>query len=100
MSLLKLNEANFDTTVATGTVLVDFYADWCGPCQMIAPLVAEIAEERTDVTVGKINVDENMGLATRFGIISIPTLLVFKDGKEAGRIVGLRPKDAILRALD
>ena len=100
MSLIKLDEKNFDLTVSKGTVLVDFYADWCGPCQMIAPLVAEIAEERTDITVGKINVDENMGLATRFGIISIPTLLVFKDGKEAGRIVGLRPKDAILRALD
>lgn len=92
-------EKDFDTAVATGTVLVDFYADWCGPCKMIAPLLEEVAAERTDVAVLKINVDEAAALCTRFGIVSIPTLIVMKEGKETARLVGYRPKDAILAAL-
>ena len=79
----KLNETSFETEVLKneGTVLVDFYADWCGPCKMVAPIVAEIAEERADITVGKINVDAEEALAAEFGVFSIPTLVVMKDGK-------------------
>ena len=92
-------EKDFDAAVATGTVLVDFYADWCGPCKMIAPLLEEVAAARPEVPVLKINVDEAAALSTRFGIVSIPTLIVMKDGREATRLVGYRPKDAILSAL-
>ena len=100
MSILKLNANEFDTAVKSGTALVDFYADWCGPCRMVAPIVEEIAAEREDVTFVKVNVDEATELAVRFGIVSIPTLIVLKDGVEKSRIVGYRPKDAILAALD
>lgn len=99
--LKKINETNFENEIlnSNGTALVDFYADWCGPCKMIAPIVAEIAEEREDVTVGKINVDENNALAIRYGVSSIPTLIVFKNGKEDSRIIGYRPKEDILAKL-
>ena len=97
---IKLNNENFESTVQNGTVLVDFYADWCGPCRMVAPVVEEIAGERSDISVGKVNVDESGELALRFGVASIPTLIVFKDGKEYRRIVGFRPKRDILAALD
>ena len=99
MSVQKLNQNNFDNTVANGTALVDFYADWCGPCRMVSPIVDEIAEERSDITVGKVNVDDENALAMKYGVMSIPTLIVFKDGKEKTRIVGARPKAAILRSL-
>ena len=94
-----ITEKEFETAAATGTVLVDFYADWCGPCKMIAPILEEVAAERTDITVLKVNVDEAAALAGRFGIVSIPTLIVMKEGREATRLVGYRPKDAILSAL-
>ena len=97
---IKLNNENFESTVQNGTVLVDFYADWCGPCRMVAPVVEEIAGERSDISVGKVNVDESGELALRFGVASIPTLIVFKDGKEYRRIVGFRPKRDILAAID
>ena len=99
MSVQKLNQNNFDNTVANGTALVDFYADWCGPCRMVSPVVDEIAEERRDVTVGKVNVDDENALATKYGVMSIPTLIVFKDGQEKTRIVGARPQAAILAEL-
>ena len=97
--LKKLNFENFDNEIQNGTVLVDFYADWCGPCKMIAPFVEEIANERTDITVGKVNVDESGAIAVKYGISSIPTLIVFKDGKEHARLIGYRPKEDILSAL-
>ena len=97
---IKLNNENFESAVQNGTALVDFYADWCGPCRMVAPVVEEIAGERPDVSVCKVNVDESGELAVRFGVASIPTLIVFKDGKEYRRIVGFRPKRDILAALD
>ena len=99
--MLMLNEGNFEKEVLNfeGTALVDFYADWCGPCKMIAPIVAEIAEERTDIVVGKINVDDSNALAMKYGVASIPTLIVFKNGIETNRIVGYRPKADILAAL-
>ena len=99
MSVKKLNQNNFDHAVANGTALVDFYADWCGPCRMVSPIVDEIAEERSDITVGKVNVDDENALAMKYGVMSIPTLIVFQDGKEKTRIVGARPKAAILAEL-
>ena len=100
MAVLKVTEKEFESVIEKGSVLVDFYADWCGPCKMVAPIVEEIAAERTDLTVAKINVDEDTALAIKFGVVSIPTLIVFKDGKESSRIVGYRPKEGILAELD
>lgn len=97
--LKKLNSQNFESEIAASTTLVDFYADWCGPCQMIAPIVEEIAAERTDITVGKVNVDNDASIAIKYNVVSIPTLIVFKDGKEVSRIVGYRPKQDILAIL-
>ena len=99
MSVQKLNQNNFNNAIANGTALVDFYADWCGPCRMVSPIVDEIAEERSDITVGKVNVDDENALAMKYDVMSIPTLIVFKDGKEAARIVGARPKADILAEL-
>ena len=97
----KLDNLNFENEILEhkGTALVDFYADWCGPCKMIAPIIEEIAAEMPDVTVGKINVDESGDLAARYGVMSIPTLVIFKDGIEVNRIVGLQPKANILSML-
>ena len=97
--LKKLNAENFETEVlqAQGLALVDFYADWCGPCKMVAPVLEEIAQEREDVLIGKINVDESGTLAAKYQVVSIPTMILFKDGKEQGRIIGFKPKDDILR---
>ncbi len=97
---LKLTKDNFDAEVINSDipVLVDFFATWCGPCQLIAPIVEEIAEEyEGKVKVGKIDVDEEQALAIRYGIQSIPTLLIFKNGEVAEKIVGLRPKEAITK---
>ena len=99
MSVQKLNQNNFNNAIANGTTLVDFYADWCGPCRMVSPIVDEIAEERNDITVGKVNVDDENALSMKYGVMSIPTLIVFKDGQEKTRIVGARPKAAILAEL-
>ena len=98
MKPLHLTNENFDETVK-GTslpVLIDFYADWCGPCKMLAPTVEEIAATAVDFIVAKINVDEAPAIAERFGVMSIPTLIVLRGGEEIARAVGLRPKDAIL----
>ena len=80
-------------------VLVDFWASWCGPCKMLSPVVDQIADENPDIKVGKINVDDEPELAGQFGVMSVPTLLVFKDGKIAGQSVGVRPKNFILEML-
>ena len=97
--LKKLDVNNFEREINSGTILVDFYADWCGPCKMIAPLVEEIAAERNDITVCKVNVDTDAQIAIKLGISSIPTLIVFKDGKETARAVGYRAKNDILAML-
>jgi thioredoxin 1 len=99
--LKKLDNQNFENEVLNneGTALVDFYADWCGPCKMVAPIIEEIANEREDITVGKINVDENPELAIKYGVSSIPTILVFKEGKEDARLIGFRDKSDYLKAL-
>ena len=99
MSVQKLNQNNFNNAIANGTALVDFYADWCGPCRMVSPIVDEIAEERRNITVCKVNEDDENALAMKYGVMSIPTLIVFKDGQEKTRIVGARPKAAILAEL-
>ena len=97
MAIIKLTKDNFEQEVLKSEkpVLVDFYADWCGPCQMLSPIVDEVAEERDDIKVGKINVDEQMELAMRFQVSSIPMLIVFKDGKAVAKSVGYRPKSEI-----
>ena len=100
--ILKINQANFETDVLQSAkpVLLDFWADWCGPCRMIAPAVEEVAEEREDIAVGKVNVDEQPALAQRFGIMTIPTLVLVKDGAVAAQVSGVRPKSAIDAFID
>lgn len=101
MALIHVTTDNFDAvTSGEKTVLLDFYADWCGPCRMIAPFIAEIAEEREDVIVGKINVDNDPALAEKFGIFSIPTLIVMKNGEAVNKSVGAKPKAQILSMLE
>ncbi len=97
MAAIVITKENFDSEVlkAEGTVLVDFWATWCGPCRMLSPIVDEVASERPDVKVGKINVDEQPELAQQFGIMSIPTLLVFKNGEKVQKSVGLIPKEKV-----
>ena len=98
MSVKKLNLNNFENEILErdGISIVDFYADWCGPCKMVAPVLEKVAEEREDVVVGKVNVDADGELAARYGVMSIPTLVVFKDGKEINRSVGAKSKAGIL----
>ena len=101
MSVLKINKVNFEEVKKSDKiVLLDFYADWCGPCRMVSPIVDEIANERDDVLVGKINVDEEEALASEFGVFSIPTLVVMKDGKIVEQSAGAKPKARILAMLD
>ncbi len=101
MSVLNINRDNFELVEQSEKkVLVDFYADWCGPCRMVSPIVDEISEERDDILVCKINVDEEQELASRFGIFSIPSLLIFKDGEVVDQIAGARPKAQILALLE
>ena len=101
MSVLKVNENNFASVKQSEKpVLLDFYADWCGPCRMVSPLVDEIAEEHPEYLVGKINVDDSPDLAQDFGVFSIPTLVVLKNGEAVNKAVGARPKDQILALLE
>lgn len=101
MSAVKIDKNNFQNEVlnAQKPVLLDFWAPWCGPCRMVGPILEEIAAEREDILVGKINVDEQPELAGRFGVMSIPTLVVMKDGKVVNQAVGARPKAQILAML-
>ena len=101
MSITVITQENFASEVleAREPVLLDFWAPWCGPCRMLMPLIEEIAAERPDIKVGKINVDDNPDLANEFGVMSIPTLIVMKDGKPANQAVGGRSKAAILAML-
>lgn len=101
MSAININKNNFRNEVLDSEkpVLLDFWASWCGPCRMVSPIVDEIAAERGDIKVGKINVDEQRELAGQFGVMSIPTLVAMKDGKVVNQMVGARPKRQILAML-
>ena len=101
MSVLKVTKDNFnDVKNSDKTVLLDFYADWCGPCRMVGPIVDEIAEECPDILVGKINVDEENELAAAFSVMSIPTLVVMKNGEIVNKSMGAKPKVAIMAMID
>ncbi len=101
MSAININKTNFQNEVMNSEkpVLLDFWASWCGPCRMVGPIVDEIAAERGDLKVGKVNVDEQPELAGQFGVMSIPTLVVIKNGKVTNQAVGVRPKAQILAML-
>ena len=101
MSAININKNNFQNEIMDSekTVLLDFWAPWCAPCRMVVPIIEEIAGERPDIKVGKINVDEQPELASKFSIMSIPTLVVMKNGEIVTRVSGARPKKAILEML-
>lgn len=100
MSVLSVNKDNFNMVETSDkVVLLDFYADWCGPCRMVGPVVDSISQEYPGVFVGKINVDDEQELAMKYGVVSIPTLVVLKDGKEVNRAVGLHSKQEIISML-
>ena len=100
--MIELNEKNFVEEVKNnkGKILVDFYADWCGPCQMLGPIVEEISKEAKDFKVGKINVDDNEEIAREYGVMSIPCVIAYSDGKEINRSVGLVDKDTLLKLME
>ena len=103
MSVKKINNQNFEKEIlnAPGVALVDFYADWCGPCKMVGPIIDEISEEYAGkVTVGKVNVDEEGSLASEYAVVSIPTIIIFKDGKQVEKLVGVRSFDDFCDILD
>ena len=101
MSVINISQTNFAGEVVRSDrpVLLDFWAPWCGPCRMVSPILEEIARERADIKVGKVNVDEQPELASQFGVMSIPTMVVMKNGKVVNQAMGARPKSQILALL-
>lgn len=102
MSIVSINSNNFESEVINtdSVVLVDFWADWCGPCKMLAPILEDISNERKDIKICKVNVDEENELAIKYNIMSIPTIIAFKNGDIQKRVVGIQSKQAILSILD
>ncbi|EIT85407.1 thioredoxin [Fictibacillus macauensis ZFHKF-1] len=100
MAIVNATDQTFKTETSEGLVLADFWAPWCGPCKMIAPVLEEIASEDQDVKVVKLDVDENQEVAGKFGVMSIPTLIVFKDGEVVDQVVGFQPKEALTQLLN
>jgi len=101
MAIIHVNKDNFNEIKECGKpVLLDFYADWCGPCRMVAPILEEIAEEHPEYVIGKINVDDEPELAVKFGVVSIPLLVALKNGEIANQALGARPKEQILALLE
>lgn len=101
MAITHVNKENFNEIKECGKpVLLDFYADWCGPCRMVAPILEEIAEEHPEYVIGKINVDDEPELAVKFGVVSIPLLVALKDGEITNQALGVRPKEQILALLE
>ena len=101
MATVQITAANFEELVLKNpkTVLLDFWAPWCGPCRMVAPILEQIASDREDIVIGKVNVDEEMALASEFGIVSIPTLVVMKEGTAVNQGIGYMPREAIEKLL-
>jgi len=101
MSTLKITGENFEKEVLNSdkTVVVDFYADWCGPCKMMAPIIDELANENDNIKVCKVNVDDSQSLAVKYGIMSIPTIIIFKNGNEAKKFIGVVSKEDILKEI-
>lgn len=100
-TLKYLTDEDFAKVIAKGVTLVDFYADWCGPCRMIAPIVEELSNEMHGVaTIAKIDIDKHQNAPSTYGVTSIPTIIIFKDGKEADRVVGVRDKEALKKLLN
>lgn len=100
MSLIHFDNENFYELISSGKVLVDFYANWCGPCKMIGPILEEIAMERNDVTIVKVDVDNNSDLAVNYGVMSIPTMILFNDGVEVNKHIGFLPKEEIINLIE
>ena len=100
MPSIKMTNENFNNLTNENKItLVDFYADWCGPCRALSPVIEEISEEKKEINVGKVNVDSEKDLPNKFGVRSIPTMIIFKDGKEIDRLVGFLPKETILEKI-
>ena len=98
---IKITEQDFDGIIAKGVTLVDFWATWCGPCRMIAPIIDQLADDNAGkAVVGKVDVDENPSIAQRYKVMTIPTMIVFKDGEEISRVVGARPKQGLQKEID
>lgn len=101
MAIVHATDANFQDEIKEGVVLVDFWATWCGPCKMIAPVLEELDAEMGDkVKIVKVDVDENQQTASQFGVMSIPTLVLMKDGKEVDKVIGFQPKDALVELVN
>jgi len=100
MSLIHFNNENFDELISSGKVLVDFYANWCGPCKMISPILEEISNEKNDIAIVKVDVDNNNDLAIKYGIMSIPTIILFNDGVEVSKHIGFLPKEEIINLIE
>lgn len=102
MAVVEITKDNFEHTVlkADKPVLVDFWAEWCGPCQMMGPIVDEVAEERDDIIIGKLNVDTQPEIAMRYNVMSIPTLILFENGEEAQKSIGLISKEELLELIN